>query len=126
MTAQDQTDPTTAKLTDSGGQFLALTSHAASRSRQRGIRSDTIELIFEHADRERFVGSGLVHLFVSRSKIRRLLDDGFEPAQCDQLETTSLLLDPDTNNIITLLRGGTSERGIKRYRRGQHSWNSVH
>ena len=105
---------------------LALTHHAASRSRQRGIRPETIDLIFEHADRECFVGSGLLHIFVSRARVRRLLSEGFSPSRCHQLQSTSLLLDPDSNAIVTLLRGGISERGIKRYRRGQHTWNSVH
>ena len=102
----------------------ALTFHAAARSRQRGIRSETIDLIFEHADRERFVGSGLLHIFVSRTRVRKLLDEGYSPTTCNQLESTSLLLDPDTNAVVTALRGGADARGIKRYRRGQYSWTN--
>ena len=104
----------------------ALTRHAASRSRQRGVRPETIDLIFQHADRECFVGSGLLHIFVSRARVRRLLSEGYPPARCNQLASTSLLLDPDSNAIVTLLRGGLGARGIKRYRRGQYAWNTLH
>ena len=112
---------TTSALTSLAVASLALTTHAAQRSRQRGIRSETIELIFEHADRECFVGSGLLHVFVSRARVRRLLSEGHPPARCNQLVSTSLLLDPDSNAVVTLLRGGLGARGIKRYRRGQYS-----
>lgn len=103
---------------------MQLSYHASQRTRQRGVRPETVGLIFEHADRETFVGSGAVHIFVSRAMIHRLRRMGYSQAECSQLITTSLLLDPDTNTVITALRGDSRARRIKRYRRGRYGWLS--
>ena len=100
---------------------MQITLHAALRTRQRGIRPETLDMIYDFADREAFVGSGAVHIFVSRAMIARLIEMGRPPDQCRQLVSTSLLLDPDTNTVITALRGGTNARRIKRYRSGRSS-----
>lgn len=103
---------------------MQLSHHAVQRTRQRGIRPATVDLIYDYADREAFVGSGAVHIFVSRAMIRRLKRLGVSTSECSQLITTSLLLDPDTNTVITALRGNARARRLKRYRRGQYWWLS--
>jgi hypothetical protein len=98
---------------------LDLTDHADRRSQQRGVNRQTIAIIAALADRTSHVGSGVVYKFLSRKRINELRRAGLIAPVCERLNRTSLLLDPDSGTIISVLKGGHNAHGLKRYRQGR-------
>jgi hypothetical protein len=98
---------------------LDLTDHAERRIQQRGVSRQTIAIISALADCTTHVGSGVVYKYLSRKRISELRESGLIAAACERLGRTSLLMNPVSGEIITVLKGGNSAHGLKRYRRGQ-------
>lgn len=96
-----------------------LTTHAQCRSQQRGVNRQTISILAALADRTTHVGSGVVYKYLSRAKINELREAGLDAQVCERLGRTSLLMDPVSGDIISVMKGGHDEPGLKRYRRGQ-------
>lgn len=87
-----------------------LTAHAEKRCRQRGINSNRLEALLEHADIERPVGGNCVALKVSRRAARSIR--GF-----DGIANFSAIIISTTGQLKTILVVRTGSRG-RRYRRG--------
>jgi hypothetical protein len=87
-----------------------LTAHAEKRCRQRGINSNRLEALLEHADIELPVGGNCVALKVSRRAARSIR--GF-----DGIANFSAIIST-TGQLKTILQVRTGSRG-RRYRRGR-------
>lgn len=100
---------------------LDFTSHAYNRCRQRGVKRDVIAMILALADRTTHVGDGDVYEFLSHKQIKELRKAGLDASVCKSLECTSIVYNPESGKIVTILKGGHNAHGLKRYRRGQWS-----
>ena len=97
---------------------LDLTLHAKLRCQQRGANHLVVSIVAEMADRATHVGSGLVYKYVSRKRIDILRDEGLDASLCEKVSRTSLIIDPETGTVVTVLKGGDAAR-MKRYRQGR-------
>ena len=80
---------------------LVLTDHARKRAQSRGVSLRTLEAIYASADRSPFVGGGCRSLMVSRQQLGRLADS-IPPAVRERMEGVVLVVDPNSNAIITV------------------------
>jgi hypothetical protein len=87
-----------------------LTAHAERRCRQRGINSNRLETLLEHADIEVPVGGSCFALKVSRRAARSIR--GF-----DGIANICAIIS-NTGDLRTILQVRTGPRG-RRYRKGR-------
>lgn len=107
---------------DAGCAKIKLSKHAEARAQQRGIRRDIIDFILEHADRSLHAGEGLRSVSISRQNQRRLSRNGFDPQIIDRTDGVALLIDPNENCVVTIMR--LHGRQARRYLR-QHATRSA-
>ena len=63
--------------------FGGMTRHAATRCKQRGIRTDVVNLIRDHFDRDHHAGAGAAAISISRQRLLELSAEGV-PASGDR------------------------------------------
>ena len=97
-----------------------LSKHAEQRMQQRGITQHIVDLVYKYSDKHHLRGDGLRCIFISRKKIRRLIDEEvILPAESDQLNGLSLLVDPNSRVVVTVMPLGDEPRA-RRQRRNCH------
>ncbi len=93
----------------------AISNHANTRIRQRGIRQELIEALFSHGDTEASVGGGCTVVRLSR---RGLRDGGLRETLgplADRLPSLAMIIADDTGEIVTVMHDWGHSRG-SRYR----------
>ena len=98
---------------------LMLTNHARERAQARGVSMRIVEAIYANAYLCPFVGNGCQSLMVSRRKLDRLADS-IPAADRERMKGVVLVVDPNSNAMITVLHA-LSPNG-RRYRRQRHLW----
>jgi hypothetical protein len=93
---------------------LILTDHARKRVQSRGISIRILEVVYVNAHRSPFVGSVCRSLTVSRRRPARLADS-IPAADRERMVGVVLVVDPKSNEIITVLHGHSPSG--RRYRR---------
>lgn len=88
--------------------MIALSKHAQLRAQQRGISRGTIEIIFEHADIDTYIGSGCRLFRVSRRQAERL-------AGPDKLSRLALIWSDESAQVVTVMPVHETAYG-RRYR----------
>lgn len=92
------------------------TAHALRRANQRGIKSEIVDLIYNHYDRELYAGNGCYSVGLSAGSVSSLRERGYSQQLLERARKVVLILSEDGGGIITLLRPGTGKRG-RNYRR---------
>ena len=87
-----------------------MTKHAEVRAKQRGVRRDSLDIVFRYADVEENVGSGCYNLSLSRSELARLLASkvitASQAERCKRLKLVAA-----GNVIITNYKAHRASRG---------------
>ena len=102
------------KLSD--GIELELTDHANRRIQQRGISRKTISFVTSNADIDLHAGEGCHSLRISRQHMALLAKNGAKAALMERSRSVVVLINIDTNEIITVLHDCGTSCG-RRYRR---------
>ena len=92
------------------GQEYEVTRHAVRRSQQRGISPAVIRLVMDKADIDVHVGNGCCSLGISRKKLKNLRKDGIPPALLERCSDIFILIDPQSDTVITVFHGNTGMR----------------
>jgi hypothetical protein len=91
---------------DYPSRFGCMTVHAATRCRQRGIKSEVVNLILTHFDRDHHAGAGARAVFISRQRLAELESVGVSAAVIDRAGRTILIL-ADDGAIVTAINRPT-------------------
>jgi hypothetical protein len=96
------------------------TKHASKRLQQRGVTSEALELHEQYADKECFVGGGLVSRTLTDAAIEEMKLMGVHQQKAEKVRKMAVIYTPN-DRIITILfvqpgQGKTYRRGSrKRY-----------
>jgi hypothetical protein len=95
---------------------FSLTRHAIKRAQQRGIKSETLNFVLDHADAEVHVGNGRFSIHISRRKLKRLHAEGQPITSCDRAREIAMVIDYCTSDIVTVmhLKCKNSGRGYRK------------
>ena len=91
---------------------IGFTAHAIKRMNHRGVRKSDIGFVLEHASRWTNVGGGLVSVSLSRQDQNGLRNLKNYNQTMDRLVRTFVVMDPETDEVVTIIKGGN-----RRYRR---------
>lgn len=83
-----------------------MTGHAEARCRQRGIKSESVDLIVANGDREHHAGAGCTAISLSRSRMTELQAEGVPASVIDQAAGTVLIVGHD-GAIVTVMNRPT-------------------
>jgi hypothetical protein len=118
---------------DSQDQFGHLTSHAVKRCNQRGIRTEVVDFVLAHFDRDCHAGTGAAAVSISRARLAELETDGVSAAVIGKAGHTILIIGDDGTIITAINRPtwfarfhyGAERLGHRRRsrRRNRHSQN---
>ena len=92
---------------DYSSGFGIMSLHAASRCRQKGIRSEVVDLIRAQFDRDYDAGAGVAAISISRQRLAALRAEGFPASVIDQARRT-ILIAADDGAIVTVINRPTS------------------
>jgi hypothetical protein len=91
---------------DYSSGFGIMSLHAASRCRQRGIRSDVVNLIRAQFDRDHDAGAGSAAFSISGQRLAELRAEGVPASVIDQARRTVLIAAGD-GAIVTVINRPT-------------------
>lgn len=91
----------------------SITDHAKIRAQQRGIRQHAVEFILRHADRVAPAKKERVLIYCSRNHLSSFKDVGLPEDLTKQIARATLVFDPASRMVITVL---TNEPFGQRYR----------
>jgi len=95
-------------------QAIRYSHHAQRRMRQRGIQTEAVGCIFQHADRESSVGNGCTRLWLSRRKRDLLGKQGVSASVLEKTDNVALIVGGD-ECVVTAYHGtGSKKRHIRR------------
>jgi hypothetical protein len=111
--------------------FEDMTRHAATRCKQRGIRTEVVNLIRAHFDRDYHAGAGAVAISISRRRLAELLAEGVPASVIGQAGHTVLIV-ADEGAIVTAINRPTwfarfhygGDRLSYRRRSGRRTWRA--
>jgi len=113
-------------------QFGHMTDHAVTRCNQRGIRTEVVDLVLAHFDRDHHAGAGAAAVSISRPRLAELQTDGVPAAVLGKAGHTILIIGDDGTIITAINRptwyarfhNGAERLGHRRRsRRNRHSRN---
>jgi hypothetical protein len=83
-----------------------MTLHAVTRCKQRGIKTEVVELIRTHFDRDHHAGAGAAAISISRRRLAELSAEGVPASVVDQAGHTVLIV-ADDGPIVTAINRPT-------------------
>jgi hypothetical protein len=92
------------------GTAVTLSQRAAHQAQRRGISSNTVELVFAHADRSRKLRGGARAVWVLRRKRAALTQHGFAPSAVERIGGVRLIVSTEGDLIITIEHMLTRQR----------------
>lgn len=99
---------------------LNLSKHSTCRAQQRGITIKTLDFVMFHADVWLHAREGNYMARISQKRLASLSRKGSPASLIERATNIVLIIDPDSNRIITVLH----DDGSKRSRRYRAQWPS--
>lgn len=91
---------------DRHDQFGRMTDHAVTRCNQRGIRTELLDFVLAHFDRDWHASAGAAAISISRRRLVELQTDGVPAAVIEKAGHTILIVSED-GAIITAINRPT-------------------
>jgi hypothetical protein len=101
---------------------IALSRHARSRARQRGIGGQTLADVASHADVEIPAGAGCIAINLSHRRLIELAQLGMPASRIERCRSVALVLGPDGTVITALHMAGGQGRRYRRRKAGGRPW----
>lgn len=85
-----------------------LSDHACRRAQQRGVRTDVLRLLLEHADLHLHAGNGCMTLRISERQVRALIAEGRDRTTVARARSLAAVVHGGT--VVTVFHQASSRR----------------